>query len=389
MRVALASLLGLPLLAGCADKPAEISVYRVPAPAPVETVGPKQIGDRLRKQIIEDARAREQELREEMNNESHEQATIKGRILAAVVPNGSKAWFFKLSGPVEKITPLTESFRKFMSELKFDGATPKWTVPSGWSELPGNRDRFATLAIPSGEEKPFELTVTQFALPSEVSLDAYLLMNVNRWRVQQLGLEPTADQQLSKSMEQIPVATTAGNMLTAYYVDLEGDLKEGGGMPPMMRRGREAKMRDPHAGLAMPKRPQLGQLPFTFTLPPNWETAKGDGVSLAAFEVQEAGQKVRITVSSVGGNRLANINRWRGQVGLGQIDEAELQKLQKPIEFGTLKGDYVQLVGESRSIFGAILEHNERTWFVKLTGDTPLAAKQRESFEAFVKSVKF
>ncbi len=105
-----------------------------------------------------------------------------------------------------------------------------------------------------------------------------------------------------------------------------------------------------------------------------------------------------ITVSSAGGDLHSNVNRWRGQIGLAPVDRAELAKTAQKIDtFGT-SGDYVELVGpesadkhiadKRRTILGVRADAGEGTWFVKLIGDSELAAREKSNFEAFVKSLK-
>ncbi len=91
---------------------------------------------------------------------------------------------------------------------------------------------------------------------------------------------------------------------------------------------------------------------------------------------------------------LANVNRWRGQLNLDEVAASALAKLVKPISVGGAAGSYVQLTGPAdakpqQTILGVIAPHGEQVWFIKLQGDAPLAERERERFEAFVKSIKF
>ena len=49
-----------------------------------------------------------------------------GRTLAAIVPHGPLAWFFKLTGPVDSIAPHVEEFDAFMKSVQFgaEGVPP-------------------------------------------------------------------------------------------------------------------------------------------------------------------------------------------------------------------------------------------------------------------------
>jgi hypothetical protein len=130
-----------------------------------------------------------------------------------------------------------------------------------------------------------------------------------------------------------------------------------------------------------------------FEVPPGWKEGAANAFSMVAYKVTDGAKQVDITVSAAGGDVLSNVNRWRGQVGLSPIDQAELAKTGRKIEtFGT-SGDYVELVAppgaaQRRTILGVRAEAGGNTWFVKLIGDSELAAHEKSNFEAFVKSLK-
>src|SRR4030095_14907477 len=92
-------------------------------------------------------------------------ATEERQMLGAIVLVDKAGWFFKLTGAKAQVAPLWEPFQSFVKELKFEGepAKPKWNVPPGWKERPGNEFRFATLEIPA-DGKALELTVSTLEL---------------------------------------------------------------------------------------------------------------------------------------------------------------------------------------------------------------------------------
>src|SRR5262245_8820674 len=84
----------------------------------------------------------------------------KVRLLAGIVPQAQRTWFFKLSGPVDEVGPQEQAFTKFLSSVRpltpevaeaasaaggagfaafrvtrtsADADAPlNWTVPDGW-----------------------------------------------------------------------------------------------------------------------------------------------------------------------------------------------------------------------------------------------------------------
>jgi len=117
----------------------------------------------------------------------------------------------------------------------------------------------------------------------------------------------------------------------------------------------------------------------------------------AAFIVRDGEREVEITVIDLApavGEVLPNVNRWRGQVRLPPTTQAEIDRDIKKLKLGDIEADYVQLVGPAKAkpretILAAIALAKGKAWFFKLKGDAELAQRERERFEAFVKSVRF
>ena len=93
------------------------------------------------------------------------------------------------------------------------------------------------------------------------------------------------------------------------------------------------------------------------------------------------------------GGILANVNRWRDQLGLAPIDEETLAEESKTVRLRALGGeisvfDLVSKSGAPRGTVGAILTTADKTWFFKLTGPAdPVRAGKREFIE-FLKSLR-
>jgi hypothetical protein len=116
----------------------------------------------------------------------------------------------------------------------------------------------------------------------------------------------------------------------------------------------------------------------------------------AAFKVRDGQAEVEITVidlAAAAGEPLSNINRWREQVKLPAITAADLPKEARPVDFAGVAGMFVESVGPEgesprETILGVIAVRGDRSWFVKLKGDAALAAREKQRFEAFVKSIR-
>jgi hypothetical protein len=305
------------------------------------------------------------------------------RMLGAILPHGEQTWFFKLSGKPDRVTDRSEPFRDFVQSVRFhkDG-TPQWTLPAGWTQQPGARMRFATIVV-DAEEPPLELTV--IALPSAAGDPVeQVLINVNRWRGQ-LSLPPIESAELSDESETV----TLDSGLTATVVDYVGTTKPGGMTPPFAAgRGLNRPF-----GPASSATASSNEVAFTAKTPAGWSAGKVDGMRKAAFVIEDGDQKAEVTVIDLAreaGDRRANVNRWRGQVGSEPVDESQLRQSLKPIDVGGQSGDFVELAGSTgQSILGVIVDRGEKTWFFKLQGDTTVATAQKSNFETYVRSVKW
>ncbi|MFT3828986.1 MAG: hypothetical protein QM691_04680 [Opitutaceae bacterium] len=89
---------------------------------------------------------------------------------------------------------------------------------------------------------------------------------------------------------------------------------------------------------------------------------------------------------------LANINRWRGQVGLAPLTEAQLATETTSLETAAgLKFAVVELLGQTGAgatrVLGAILYRGEEAWFFKLSGPDAVVAAEKPAFLEFLRTV--
>ncbi|CAN5502460.1 hypothetical protein BH23VER1_BH23VER1_30170 [soil metagenome] len=300
-----------------------------------------------------------------------------------------------------------------------------WATPAQAEELPPGDVRKASYAIPGEDGSTLDLSVTAF--PGEVG---GVTANVNRWR-DQLGLPPVSADDMAPEL--LPLgdgsrdiammvfdmaasdtpdasATSAGILpvgehtwffkltgtsaaVTAYrpaFVDFLGTvtlsdevagLAEATAAPPPDR----AERADP---LPVP--------PLDFTAPDSWLPAPASSMRAASFVATgPKGETVDIAVIPIPGNlgsNLDNVNRWRQQLQLPDLDEEQLAGHASSIEGKMGEILYVEEVSEepligglhNAAIYGAIVQGPEHIWFFKMSGDAGLAAEHRDSFKEFV-----
>lgn len=130
---------------------------------------------------------------------------------------------------------------------------------------------------------------------------------------------------------------------------------------------------------------------FTYSVPESWEEFPAQSVRKANFRVSDESGNAEITVTvfpgDVGGT-LANVNRWRGQIGLDPIGPDELGSLSREIAISAHDGLLVDLPGPEQSVLGGILSFHGSTWFFKMQGAKGTVAAEAESMEAFLASIR-
>jgi len=301
------------------------------------------------------------------------------RTLAALIPDKTTAWYFKLTGPAERVANREQDFRALVRSIKLvDNAPPQWNLPNDWVQQPGEGMRYATLQY-SKDGPPLELTVIPLPI-GDLPFGEYLLQNINRWR-KELKLKPLESAELEAGSETIKLANT-----TATLVNLLGSRD---------KRQRPPFMDSPPVAPGGDMEKSNGGV--TFTAPENWEPSTLSQLRKAAFRVQDDNQQVEITIidlAAQAGSLLPNINRWRGQVGLAEVDQQQMESELVEVTVGDVKGSYVKLLApegaeKQQAILGVIAVRGARSWFVKLSGDTPLAERETENFMNFVATIGF
>ncbi len=314
---------------------------------------------------------------------------VKNRTLGAIVPQGGLTWYFKLTGPDAPVEALKGEFLALMQSIGFSkgpAPRPTWTLPEGWTEHPGDDNRFATLK--SSEPNPLDTSVT--ALEADGNDPAYLLANINRWR-RQVGLPPTMAEALYSSSVDEEVRRETFNGIDLVLVSVAGEVESGASGPAPFA---------PFAGGSSSPPPNASVAPLTFKVPEGWTKGKaGTGMRKAAFEVADGKQKVEITavlmpVVQQAANWPFNVNRWRGQVGLKEAASADIEKATRTLTVAGRPSQSIDLTSpqgadKPQSILAAMSVRGDEVWFFKLQGDAPLAAREKAKFEQFVESVQF
>jgi hypothetical protein len=303
-----------------------------------------------------------------------------------------------------------------------------WKLPAGWTEEESDPMRVASFSIEGAEGQHAE--VAAIPIPGMKSADAEF---VNLWR-KQLQLEPVTPEQLPTMMSETQVGDATGKLfdvvandadaaLTAtnriivavaarqgltWFFKLQGDAPVViAQKPTFVEFLKSVDFREADAFVASARSERAAIPPSgdtSSTSKPQWEVPAGwrevapTQMILAKFELGDNASKADVTVSSFSGpagGLKANVDRWRGQLGLPAIAQTELNSLVQPLD---VPGEQAMLVdmsgsdsktGERARIIGVIVPRGKATWFFKLMGDGAVAEREKAAFLKFVQSVRY
>jgi hypothetical protein len=92
---------------------------------------------------------------------------------------------------------------------------------------------------------------------------------------------------------------------------------------------------------------------------------------------------------------LANVNRWRTQLGLGPVAEADLASQTQSLDLADGKASLTDIAGQDPKngqkarVLAVVIPRSGQTWFYKLMGNAQVVQQEKEAFMKFVQSVKY
>ena len=316
-------------------------------------------------------------------------------------------------------------------------ATPKvtYTTPEGWREAGAGDMRVAGFTIAGTNGQSAQVAITP--LPGMAGREALI---VNMWR-QQVGLSELTPDEADKQLTPVDIGGQPGKMFDmagksalgetirivtamahkgemSWFYKLQGDDELVQAQKPnFVAFLKSVKIEDAPAANALPAdHPPIarpGTMPGavttqrppkpreggpTWTVPTGWKEIDGGQFLFTKFIIAgDGGAQATVNVSvsaGDGGGLLPNVDRWRGQLGLGAWTDADLKKNAKEIEGAGGKATYIELSGtdsateKPATTLGAQVVRDGRTWYYKLMGEPALVAAQKENFSAVVKRVK-
>jgi hypothetical protein len=315
------------------------------------------------------------------------------------------------------------------------GAPPRlqWKLPQGWQEVPPGQMRVASFKLTDKEAKQADVSVVP--LPGLAGGD---LANVNRWR-SQVSLPPVQEDELAKLAQPVEVGGQTAQLYdfaganvgsgeksrvlaavlkregVAWFFKMTGEddlvaqqksafveFLKSVGFPTATEQVQLPASHPPLDSAApvslLSATPPSAEGRPAWEMPAGWREVPAGQFLVAKFVLTGAGSaQAAVNVSRSagdGGGLLANVNRWRNQLGLtvlaaGELDAQirEAQGTEGKIKFIEMTG--ADKTGQKSQLVGAMVAQAGQTWFYKLMGDAQVVEREKEAFSKFVQGAKY
>jgi hypothetical protein len=149
------------------------------------------------------------------------------------------------------------------------------------------------------------------------------------------------------------------------------------------------------ASMADTSVPMASGAALAWQAPSAWTQKPASAMRKATYAVPGGGGESELSITAFSGDtggEFANVNRWRGQVGLAPLRAEDLDGAVHRLQGNGLTFTVVELVAQGdpsgKSILGAIVPFEGSTWFFKLTGPASAVEGAKPAFIEFLHTVK-
>lgn len=318
-----------------------------------------------------------------------------------------------------------------------DSSPITYKLPTGWQEKRPSGMSLANFSIGNNQA---ELSVMSFPGEGASQLN---LINIVR---ENMGLQPLSDAELAKLVQPVPIGSDTGSLIdlsagtggttnssansitvaviphggATWFFKLAGASDTVASQKPALLEflksisftAASIAAASPHGqsftsantGHVPDATPSLPQTTIpdsakpTWTIPAEWKEVPPSQFSIAKFVIGGSDGEADITVSPLSGRAggaLQNVNRWRGQLGLAPIGEADLSTAYTALDVTGGKAMLFDMNGKSPKtgkevrLLGVIWPQGEQTWFYKMMGDAAVAGREKDAFIKFIQSVHY
>lgn len=301
----------------------------------------------------------------------------------------------------------------------------EWETPEGWRQLGASGMRLLNFRVAGRDDAECYLTMLQGS-------GGGVLANVNRWR-RQMGRSPLSQAEVDR----LPRREFFGR--DAVLVEVEGTLqgKKDRKLLALLvvlpmgvitmkmtgpaevvddERGRFLELCDSlrlrHGPASAAGKSEAGSGPRTasafdpgklrWRAPEGWKRKPVESaMRVVTFAASPSGRTecVVFVLRGDGGGVVANLNRWRGQVGQPPLspeaigDLPRIQVLGRRVPLLDARGDFDDGMGGPRrgdqGLLGVVRLLDEHALFVKMVGPAEEVAAQKDAFVAFCRSLEF
>ncbi len=319
----------------------------------------------------------------------------RSSVVASVIPSGSSA------ASVEERFGLPEKAPKADAGVSEAAAMLLWDLPAGWIERAASAMRVANFAVAGSDEAECYLTIL-------AGDGGGVGANVNRWLAQMQRPALVAAQ-----IDELPRSKLFHR--DAVLLDVEGTFTGmSGGSAQAGRRLLGLLLVDPNGSAFLkfvgPADVVEREKNAFFSLAESFRSAsdrRSEEVSSATRIERAAGLVARVpeswmrvpekppraldlrvdadvecsitVLAGPAGGARANIDRWRGQIGLPPLDDAQYAGLEVVSMLGR-SALLVEATSGNSGVLGAVVESADRSVFVKLTGPMGQIGRQRAAF---------
>lgn len=134
---------------------------------------------------------------------------------------------------------------------------------------------------------------------------------------------------------------------------------------------------------------------LSWSAPAHWQPKAPGSMRKGSFTITDGALTADLGITAFPGDvggEFANVNRWRGQLGLAPISQTEAAAAITRLEANGLKFALVEVSGSANGapsrLVGAMVPFGGATWFFKLLGPDVVVTKEKAGFVEFLKTVK-
>lgn len=130
---------------------------------------------------------------------------------------------------------------------------------------------------------------------------------------------------------------------------------------------------------------------LTWTAPAAWTPKSLGAMRKGSFSLKGEGAEADLSITAfpgATGGLEANLNRWRGQLGLPSQTPAEVTSAVEKFEANGLHFIVVDYANNGTRLIGGVVPHGGNSWFFKLTGPDAFVASQKSAYLEFLRTVK-